>query len=156
MSRIGKQHIAIPDKTTVSVGDGVVSVKGPLGELSKQVRDAITITVGEKEVTFALKNPDTRDKMERALWGTYASHVQNMIEGVNKPFEKKLILDGIGYRAEVQGKDMVFALGFSHPVRKAIPEGLSVKVEKNNITVSGINKDAVGQFTAKIRELKHK
>lgn len=154
MSRVGKQIVTIPEKTTVSLVDGVVSVKGPLGELSKEVRDTIAISIGEKEVTFALKNPNTRDKMERALWGTYASHVKNMVGGVNKPFEKKLILEGIGYRAEVSGKDMVFALGLSHPVRMAIPEGIKVVVEKGNITISGIDKEAVGQFAATVRALK--
>jgi large subunit ribosomal protein L6 len=154
MSRIGKQQINIPDRTTVTLADGVVSVKGPLGELSRPVKDTITITIKDSEVTFAPKGGEPKNNMERALWGTYASHVQNMIEGVNKPFEKKLILEGIGYRAEVSGKDMVMALGFSHPVRVPIPEDIKVTVEKGLITVSGINKESVGAFASKIRSFR--
>lgn len=154
MSRIGKQIISIPANTTVQVADGLLSVKGPLGELSRPVKDIITITVAGSEVTFAPKGGEAKDKSERSLWGTYASHVKNMIEGVNKPFEKKLILEGIGYRSEVQGKDMVMNLGFSHQVRVPIPDGLKVVVEKTAITVSGINKEEVGAFAAKLREFK--
>jgi large subunit ribosomal protein L6 len=90
----------------------------------------------------------------RALWGTYGSHIANMVAGVNKPFEKKLILEGIGYKSEVKGDKIVFALGFSHPVEVLIPSGIKVTAEKNNITVSGIDKEEVGKFTANIRALK--
>ncbi len=154
MSRIGKQIISIPAQTTVQVVDGILSVKGPLGQLSRPVKDTITIKVEANEVTFVPKGGEPKDKAERALWGTYASHVQNMIAGVNKPFEKKLILEGIGYRSEVQGKDMVMNLGFSHQVRMPIPEGIKVAVEKSAITVTGISKEDVGAFAAKLREQK--
>ncbi len=90
----------------------------------------------------------------RALWGTYASHINNMVNGVNKPFEKKLILEGIGYKSEVRGDKIVFALGFSHPVEVHIPITLKVTAEKNVIIVSGANKEEVGLFTANLRALK--
>ncbi len=154
MSRVGKQHIQIPAQTTVTLADGVLSVKGPLGALSKPVKDTIVITIAEKEVTFMPKGGEEAKKADRSLWGTYASHLDNMIEGVTKGFSKKLILEGIGYRAEVQGSTMVFALGLSHPVRLPIPEGIKVLVEKTAITISGINKEQVGQFAATVRDLK--
>ncbi|MDB5254426.1 MAG: ribosomal protein large subunit ribosomal protein [Parcubacteria group bacterium] len=151
MSRIGKQVIALPEKTDVTISAGSVLVKGPLGELSKSFNPIIEVTINGREVTLAPK----RETLEsRALWGTYASHLKNMVSGVNKPFEKKLILEGIGYKSEVKGSEIVFALGFSHPVNVAIPSSLKVTAEKNNITVSGINKEEVGEFAAKIRALK--
>ena len=151
MSRIGKKPVAIPSGTTVSVLNNVVKVKGPLGELSRAFRPVIAIAVEDNQITFTPKRTGVDVS---AMWGTAASHVNNMIDGVNKVFEKKLILEGIGFKSEVKGKKMLFSLGFSHPVEMAIPEGLKVTAEKNLITVSGIDKELVGQFTAKIRDLK--
>ena len=99
-------------------------------------------------------NPVKETLESRALWGTYASHISNMVSGVNKPFEKKLVLEGIGYKSEVRGDKIAFALGFSHPVEMAIPAGLKVTAEKNNITVTGSDKELVGAFAANIRALK--
>lgn len=151
MSRIGKNAILIPEKTEVTVQDGVVSVKGPLGTISKKLHSLVTVEVAGGEVKVTPKNTS---KLARSLWGTFASHLQNMVAGVNKKYEKKLILEGIGYRIEMQGKDMKFTVGFSHPVILPIPTGLDVLLEKNNMTVSGIDKDAVGQFAAVIRAIK--
>jgi large subunit ribosomal protein L6 len=151
MSRIGKQELVIPDKTTVSVLDGVVSVKGPLGELSRPVRSEIAITVTDGTVTCS---PQKESKFSRALWGTYASHMKNMISGVNAPFVKKLVVEGVGYRAEISGKSLKLLVGFSHPVLFDLPENLTVSVEKNEITISGIDKEKVGQFAAEVREVK--
>lgn len=151
MSRVGKQQLTIPSGTTVEFTDGVFSVKGPLGTLSKVFTDGVTITIADGMVTFA---PKGEDAFSRALWGTYASHVKNMLQGVNTPYVKKLILEGVGYKSEVKGTDLNLALGFSHPVVVSIPEGLTVTAEKNNLTVTGINKELVGQFTAKVRALK--
>lgn len=151
MSRVGQQIIAIPPKTEVVKKDGLLVVKGPLGELSREFRDDIEITVKDGTVTFAPKNmtPATR-----ALWGSYASHVKNMIHGVNEKYEKKLLIEGVGLRAEVKDKEFVFALGLSHPVTVAIPEGITATSEKGLITVSGIDKEQVGSFAAEIRALK--
>ncbi len=151
MSRVGKQIITIPTGTTVTLGEGFVTVKGKNGELKRAVLDSVAITITSTEVTFA---PKRNDGFTKALWGTYASHVKNMIIGVNTPFVKKLILEGVGFKSEVKGKSLDLALGFSHPVHVPIPDGLTVTAEKNNITVTGIDKEMVGQFTAALRALK--
>ncbi|HEC32860.1 MAG TPA: 50S ribosomal protein L6 [Candidatus Kaiserbacteria bacterium] len=151
MSRIGKQKINIPEKTEVSVSDNVISVKGPLGELTRALHPTISVSVDGNEVTVT---PNDKSPLAQALWGTYASHIGNMIDGVNKAFEKKLIIEGIGYRANLSGKNLELVVGFSHPVIFTVPEGLTVNVEKNNISVSGSDKEKVGQFTAEIRAVK--
>src|SRR4051812_48292383 len=130
MSRVGKQVITLPEKTEITVSDRSFSVKGPLGEITRTMHPMIEVKVNGREVTL---EPKRLTLESRALWGTFASHMKNMVNGVNKPFEKKLILEGIGYKSEVKGSDMVFALGFSHPVKIAIPEGLKVTAEKNLI-----------------------
>ena len=151
MSRIGKKQIVLPEKTELKVSDNLISVKGPLGELSRPLHPVIEIKVEGSTVTLV---PRKETLESRALWGTYASHVSNMVAGVNKPFEKKLILEGIGFKSEVRGDKIVFALGFSHPVEVAIPTTLKVTAEKNVITVSGSNKEEVGLFAANLRALK--
>jgi large subunit ribosomal protein L6 len=151
MSRIGKNPITIPDKTEVSVADGVMTIKGPLGSLTKPVHSLVSVSVEGKHVTVSPKN---NSKLSRSLWGTFASHIKNMIAGVNKKFEKKLTLEGIGYRVELSGKNLKFVVGYSHPVILPVPEGLEVAVDKNNMMVSGIDKEAVGQFAAEIRSIK--
>ncbi len=151
MSRIGKQQLQIPSNTEVSYAGGVLTVKGPLGTLTKTLPEFVTITIADGLVTFAPKGDEPFDV---AIWGTYASHTKNMIAGVNTPYTKKLILEGVGFKSEVKGKELHLALGFSHPVVVAIPEGLTVVAEKNNITITGINKELVGQFTAHVRALK--
>lgn len=151
MSKIGKQQLEIPDKTEVTQSGALVTVKGPKGSLTREFKDTITITIADKLVTFA---PVKNDPFSRALWGTYASHIKNMIEGVNNGYTKKLILEGVGFKSEVAGTTLKLALGFSHPVNIAIPEGLTITAEKNVITVTGINKELVGQFTAKVRAMK--
>lgn len=151
MSRIGKKIITLPANTEIKLNDGLLAVKGPLGELSRPLHPMIEVKVEGGEVTLA---PKKLTLESRALWGTYASHLTNMVKGVNTPFVKKLILEGIGYKSEVKGDKIVFALGFSHPVEVAIPATLKVTAEKNNITISGSNKEEVGQFAANIRALK--
>jgi large subunit ribosomal protein L6 len=151
MSKIGKVAITLPEKTEVTLGEGMLTVKGPLGSISKPVHSLVSIEVKDK---MASVTPNNNSKLARSLWGTYASHIKNMVAGVNKKFEKKLELQGIGYRVELSGKNLKFIVGFSHPVLLPIPENVEAKVEKNNITVSGIDKDAVGQFAANIRAVK--
>jgi large subunit ribosomal protein L6 len=151
MSKVGKQIISIPEKVEVSFVDGVFTVKSAAGTLSKAFKPVIEVKIDGKEITLSPKNEDTTT---RALWGTYASHIKNMIEGVTKGFAKKLILEGVGFKSEVKGKELVLALGFSHPVPVVIPEGLKVTAEKNLITISGIDKEKVGEFSAKVRDLK--
>lgn len=151
MSRIGKKIIAIPKGTEVSNSDGVFSVKGPLGTLTKKFKQDIEITIDTENVTLVPKRETLENK---ALWGTYASHIMNMIAGVTTPYVKKLIIEGIGYKSEVKGDNLVLALGFSHPVNVPIPKTLKVTAEKNIITATGIDKEVVGEFVASVRSLK--
>lgn len=151
MSRLGKKPVLIPEKTTVTVTGGRVAVKGPLGELSRDFKPSIAITAGEKQVVLS---PKSLTNETRALWGTYVSHIKNMIRGVNAGFQKRLLIEGIGFKAEVKGNEIVLSLGFSHPVAISVPKGLKVTTEKGAITVSGIDKESVGQFAAQLRALK--
>lgn len=151
MSRIGKKIITLPANTEIKVDGGVLTVKGPLGTLTRDLHPMIEVNVEGQTATVKPK----KDTLEtKALWGTFASHLTNMVSGVNTPFQKKLILEGIGYKSEVKGDKIVFALGFSHPVEVSIPTTLKVTAEKNLITVSGSNKEEVGSFTANLRALK--
>lgn len=152
MSRIGKQELNIPSGVTVTQKEGVVTVIGPKGTVVKTMRDDIIITIDGDKITLQPKNLDT--KFMNSLWGTYASHIKNMIKGVTEPYTKSLILEGVGFKSDVKGEHLELALGFSHPVSVAIPEGLVVTAVKNNISVIGIDKELVGQFTAKVRALK--
>lgn len=151
MSRIGKQEILIPDGVKITQSGSTFTVTGPKGSISKIFRDDITIAVTDKAINLNIKR---NDKFSQSLWGTYASHIKNMIAGVQTPYQKKLILEGVGYKSEVKGKEFHFALGFSHPVVVPIPEGITATADKNNITITGIDKELVGSFTAAIRALK--
>jgi len=151
MSRIGKQQIEIPEKTEVSILDGVIFVKGPGGELSKKTKSNILIEIKDKKVILSPKD-ETIETM--SLWGTYASHIINMVSGVNTPFQKKLVIEGVGYKAALSEGAIVLNIGFSHPINIKIPLGINVSIKKNIITVSGIDKETVGQFTAIIRSKK--
>ncbi len=151
MSRIGKNIIQIPEKTTIAVADGALTVKGPLGELSKTVHPQVTISV---DGASAHVTPNNNSKLARSLWGTFASLMQSMVDGVNTKFEKKLEIRGVGYKVELQGKTLKFSVGFSHPVEIEIPDDIEVSVEKTMISVSGIDKEHVGQFAANIRAIK--
>lgn len=141
----------MPEKTSVKVSGGVISVTGPLGELSRPMHPILEVKISGNEVTV---HPKKLTLESRALWGTYASHITNMVSGVNKLFEKTLILEGIGFKSEIKGNKIVLALGFSHPVEVIIPEGLKVVAEKDVINISGKDKEEVGQFSAKLRSLK--
>lgn len=148
MSRIGKQPIVIPDKTSVSRDGDVLIVKGPLGELKRVFKNDVTIVIADGTITLA---PRDSDPFAQVLWGTYASHIRNMIAGVNAPYKKTLLIEGVGYRAELSGKKLVLSIGFSHKVDVPIPEGITVAVEKGTMTITGIDKELVGQFAAKVR-----
>ena len=148
MSRIGKKGVTIPTGTTVAQNDTVVTVKGPLGDLTRDFSGPVDIKVEGATIVFTPKNSS---KEAKALWGTYASHLVNMVAGVNTAFIKKLIIEGVGYKVEPQGNVLVFSLGFSHKVPMNIPADVKVLVEKNVLTISSINKESVGQFAAQIR-----
>lgn len=150
MSRLAKKPIAV-GKTTVTVADGMLTVKGAKGTLTKRIHPTVSIAV---EPTGIVITPKDHSRLAKALTGTYASHVKNMIQGVETPYMKKLILDGVGYRMEVKGKEVVLTVGFSHTVPLAIPEDVTATVEKNVMKLESINKESVGQFAANIRRVK--
>lgn len=129
----------------------MLTVKGSKGTLTKRVHPSVGITVENGAVTIAPKNAS---RLAKALTGTYASHVKNMVQGVETPFMKKLILEGVGYKVAVEGKNVVLTVGFSHTVPLAIPEDVTATVEKNVIKLESINKESVGQFAANIRRVK--
>jgi large subunit ribosomal protein L6 len=151
MSRIGKQQLSIPAGVEVTFDAHAVRVKGPLGELSREIKDAI---VFKNENGVITSEPRRNDKFSRSLWGTYMSHVKNMITGVVTPFSKKLLVEGIGFKWEVKGQDLYLNLGFSHQIVKAIPAGVTVVAEKSALTITSIDKEAVGLFANQIRSLK--
>ena len=151
MSRLAKRPIAVPPSTEITVSGGEVRVKGPKGTLVRPANRLVSIEVGKEGVQVSTKSETIE---ARAALGTYASHVRNMFEGVTKGFTKKLFVEGVGYKWDVQGKTVNLALGFSHPVKVAIPEGLTVTVDKGALTITGFDKELVGQFAANIRELK--
>ncbi|MHB1163535.1 MAG: 50S ribosomal protein L6 [Minisyncoccota bacterium] len=150
MSRLAKKPTAA-GKTEVSVAQGVLTVKGSKGTLTKRVHPSIDISIDAGHVTVA---PKDRSRLAKALTGTFASHVKNMVQGVETPFMKKLILEGVGYRVEIKGKDVVLTVGFSHTVPLTIPDDITATVEKNSIKLESINKESLGQFAANIRRVK--
>jgi large subunit ribosomal protein L6 len=152
MSRIGKNPISIPSGVTVSREGDEIRVKGPKGTLSERVPSQIEVEIGDDAVTF--KRPDDR-KENRALHGLARALVANMVKGVSELFVKELEIQGVGYRADMTGKTLKLLLGFSHPVDVAVPEGLSVSVDRNVIVkIEGIDRQQVGQFAADLRSLR--
>lgn len=151
MSRLAKRPIAIPAKTEVTVSGSEVMVKGPKGSLSRPVHRLIGVEVTPEGVQVSTKVTNLESQ---ALVGTTAAHIKNMIAGVNTGFAKKLLVEGVGYKWEVKGKQLQLALGFSHPVLVDIPEGITAVADKGTLTISGIDTDKVGQFAANIRALK--
>ena len=151
MSRLGKQPIQIPANVEVTCADGILKVKGPKGELTRIVAGDVAIAVdgAVATVTKTKNNPKAR-----ALWGTYAAHLHNMIKGVTEGFTKILEIEGVGYKADAQGNKVKLAVGFSHPVELVAPEGVQVVTEKGVITVTGIDKEVVGQFAADLHKVK--
>jgi large subunit ribosomal protein L6 len=150
MSRIGKRPIEIPEGVTVSVGEGRVTVNGPKGELSQAVSTAMRIE--QSNGTVAVERPTDRGE-HRALHGLTRSLIANMVEGVTNGFEKRLEIQGVGYRARLQGKALELALGYSHPVSVSPPEGIEFEVpQQTEIVVRGIDKQLVGETAANIRK----
>ena len=150
MSRIGNRIITIPAGVTVEENDGIVTVKGPKGELKQPVLKDISLKIEGTEVKLERANENAK-----ALHGTMNSIINNMIIGVTKGYEKGLEIIGVGYRFNVQGKKLVIAAGYSHPVNIEIPEGITVEsVSNTEITVKGIDKVLVGEFAANIRKVR--
>jgi len=149
MSRIGKQPITVPGGVEIKIGNDSVTVKGPRGELVSPLFSGITaLREGDRLV---LKCADLNSKMMKSRYGLARALLANVITGVARGFERVLELRGVGYRAQIQGRNLNLSLGFSHPVVYAIPEGVEVKVEQSRITLNGIDKQKVGQTAAEIR-----
>ncbi len=151
MSRIGKKPIIIPSGVEVKIDGSTVSVKGPKGELKRDLRPEISIEMKENEIVFTLTKDNKRN---RSFWGLTRTLVNNMIVGVTEGYVKKLQIEGVGYRATPEGKDLVFQVGYSHPVRVVPEEGIELSVEKNIVSVSGIDKQQVTHTAAKIKKIR--
>ncbi|MFA6391784.1 MAG: 50S ribosomal protein L6 [Patescibacteria group bacterium] len=152
MSRIGKQPINLPENVTFSFEDKLVTIKGPKGELTQDVDSRVRIEKVENNILVTVKNPD--NKTDRAYWGLYRMLIANMVKGVTDGFEKQLELNGVGFKMELAGNKLLLNVGFSHPVNYDLPEGIEGKIVKNVITISGIDKQKVGQTAAEIRDIK--
>ena len=149
MSRVGNSAIAIPSGVTVSQQDGVVVVKGKNGELSAPLHSEVELVVADDMATV---KPRRKTKLSQSLWGTMRATINNMVVGVGEGFTRKLEINGVGYRAAMQGNKLVLNLGYSHPVEMAVPAGLTVAVENNTqINISGADKQLLGQFASEIR-----
>lgn len=151
MSRIGKQPIAIPSGVTITVDPDFVTVAGSKGTLKQFTMPGVTVRVEDNQ---AIVTRDNDEQVNRAKHGLMRTLVSNMVTGVSKGFEKKLEITGVGYRVNMQGADLKFNLGFSHDVIFKLPQGINATTEQNNITISGIDKQQVGQVAAEIRALK--
>ena len=152
MSKVGKLPVAIPAGVTVNVANGLISVKGPKGELKQSFHDEIEIKVEGSEVVLTTKN---NEKQTNAYHGLYRSLINNMVKGVTEGFTKTLVITGVGYRAEVKGKELVMNLGYSSDYIAIIPEGLTVVATPDGkLTVTGIDKQLVGEFCSQIRKLR--
>lgn len=151
MSRFAKKPITVPAKVEVSADVQTLTVKGPLGTLTRAIHPTVAFEMVPEGVMITAKN---NSKLSKSLTGTFASHLKNMTSGVVTPFKKALILEGVGYKVELKGKELIFAVGFSHKVNLDIPEGATVTVEKNTIRIESIDKELVGQFAALVRAVK--
>lgn len=149
MSRMGRKPVPVPAGVTVTVQGSTVKAKGPKGELSLDLPAIITAKLKDGHVELACSGDD---KASRALYGTYRSHVNNMVLGVEKGYEKNLEIQGVGFKAALQGKKLVMTLGFSHPVEYMVPDGISLKVADGTaINITGPDKHLVGQVGARIK-----
>jgi len=151
MSKIGKKLIEIPKNINIVIEDKLIKVKGPKGELQFEVPRELKIIIENGRLSVV---PVANSKKTPALWGTARAVIANMVLGADKGFEKKLEIEGVGFKAQIQDKDLVLNIGFSHPVVFKIPEGVNVSVLKNTITVNGASIELVGQTAANIRALK--
>jgi large subunit ribosomal protein L6 len=152
MSRVGKYPVDVPSGVTVNVSGKKISAKGKLGELSHELVDEVSVEFKDNKITLI---PRDKSKRARMMWGMSRALIANIVTGVSAGFTKTLEIEGVGYRAAVQGKDLVLQLGFSHEVRYTIPKGITVACEKPTvISISGADIQVVGQMAAEIREIR--
>jgi large subunit ribosomal protein L6 len=151
MSRIGRKNVEIPKGVEVKITPGEIHAKGPKGSLSIKKHRAVTVKEEKGELVFAREG---NEGPERAAHGLMRALVQNMLTGVTKGFEKQLEINGVGYKAEIKGQSIVLSLGFSHPIEYKLPQGISAKVDKQFLILSGIDRQAVGAAAAKVRSFR--
>ena len=155
MSKIGKSPVEITQGVEVKLNGTEISVKGPKGTLTQILPSEIAVNIGEKEITFTPANENSKDKTVSAKWGLSAALVRNMVEGVTNGFTKELIINGVGYKAQAQGNKIKLNLGYSHDIDYDVPAGIEVKTPKpTEITITGIDKQLVGQVAAEIRKFR--
>lgn len=152
MSRVGKKQIKVPAGVEIKAEGRIVTVKGPKGLLKQELHPFVSIEISGDVVN--VKVVDETNKPQRALWGLFASLLDNMILGVTTGFSKQLEINGVGFKANAVGRKLVLNVGFSHPVEYNIPEGIDIRTEGNIITVTGIDKQLVGEVTARVRKIK--
>ncbi|MDP3964387.1 MAG: 50S ribosomal protein L6 [bacterium] len=153
MSKVGKVPITLPSGVEITIGqDNTIAVKGPKGQLSEKLHPKIRLAQKDGTIEVSVAHPDNRS--ERALWGLGRALVANMVAGVSEGFSKQLEINGVGYKAAVQGKKLVLHVGFSHQVDFLMPEGIEAAVEKNVVTISGVDKQLVGEIAAQVRKVR--
>ncbi len=152
MSRVGKTPVEIPDGVSVAIAGQVVTAKGKLGELSATLVDDVEIGQEGNLISVNIRNDSFA---ARKMWGTSRSIINNLVVGVSEGFSRNLEISGVGYRAQVQGKELILQLGFSHEIRFLVPEGITIQCEdQNHIAISGADKQKVGQTAAEIRDFR--
>ena len=152
MSRIGKKPVQLPDKVQITLDGDTINVKGPKGSLDRKLHPAVNIEIDNQVLNVTT---DTSDKKKVALQGLFRSLIFNMVHGVTQGYEKKLVLSGIGYRAETKGKNLVLSVGYSNPVDFVLPDGVTAAVDKNvEVTLTSIDKELLGQAAANIRAIR--
>jgi len=150
MSRIGKKPVPIPQGVQVELSGSDMSVKGPKGQLAMALMDQVNVSVSDDAVTV---EPRDSSKVSRSMWGMQRTMISNLIEGVTDGFEKKLMINGVGYRAQMKGSSLNLQLGYSHDIDFPIPDGIKIECpDQTTVVISGIDKQVVGQVAAKIRE----
>jgi large subunit ribosomal protein L6 len=152
MSRIGKKPITIPSGVEVQIADGKISVKGPKGSLEQDIHPHVSVAVEDGLIRVSVV--DEENVKQRALWGLFVRLIENMVIGVTEGFERKLEVNGVGYKVAMQGNMLKLDVGYSHSVDFQAPEGIQISVEKNVITVNGIDKQCVGEVAARIRKVR--
>lgn len=149
MSRVGKNPVAVPSGVTVEIANDVIKAKGKLGEQSFELSDQVDVTCADNLVTVAARS---ESKRSRSMWGTTRARINNMVMGVSEGFTVNLEINGVGYRAAVEGQELVLSLGYSHPIRYPIPKGVEMKCERPTaISIHGGDKQQVGQLASEIR-----
>ncbi len=152
MSRLGKKPIPLPDGIQAKIENDFIIVKGPKGELKQKLHEKVKVEINDSEIKVLVEKPEV--KKQKALWGLFRSLINNMVIGVNEGFEKKLEINGIGYKASISGQKLTLHVGYSHPVDYMLPKGIKGQVEGNIITISGIDKQLVGEIAAQIRKIR--